>query len=65
MILAMSLGSVMLSLVGTDQSGFMPENTTDITLRGLYPNLQVHHDNMGHRVIAALDNEKAFYAAFN
>lgn len=59
-ILAMRLGSVILSLVGTDQSGFMPGKTTDINLRRLYTNLQIRHDNRGRRVVAALDNEKAF-----
>lgn len=38
----------------------MPGKTTDINLRRLYRNLQVRHDNSGHRVIAALDNKKAF-----
>lgn len=59
-ILAMRLGTVILSLVSPDQSGFMPGKTTDINLRRLYTNLQIQHDNKGHRVIAALDNEKAF-----
>lgn len=59
-ILANRLSSVILSLVDVDQSGFMPGKTTDINLRRLYTNLQVRHDNSGARVIAALDNEKAF-----
>lgn len=59
-ILASRLGSIILSLVGEDQSGFMPGKTTDINLRRLYTNLQVSHDNRGSRVVAALDNEKAF-----
>lgn len=44
--------------MGIDQSGFMPGKMTDINMHRLYTNLQVRNNNMGHRVIAALDNEK-------
>lgn len=39
-ILVMKLGSVILSLVGTDQSGFMPGETTDISFHRLYATLR-------------------------
>lgn len=35
-----------LSLVGTDQSGFRPGKITDINLHRLYTNLQIWHDNV-------------------
>lgn len=46
-------------IIGMHRSGFMPEKSIGVNLHRLYSKLQTHHDNRGHRVIAALDNEKA------
>ncbi|KAM9320225.1 LOW QUALITY PROTEIN: X-linked retinitis pigmentosa GTPase regulator [Gastrophryne carolinensis] len=59
-VLANRLNTVILSLIGADQSGFMPGRTTGINLRRLFSNLQIRHDNAGSRVVISLDNEKAF-----
>lgn len=59
-ILAIRLNKVILSLIHSDQAGFMPGRNTSFNLRRLFINLQATHDNIGSRIIVALDTAKAF-----
>ena len=59
-VLANRLNKVILSLIHTDQAGFMPGRNTSFNLRRLYINLQATHDNVGSRVLVTLDTAKAF-----
>lgn len=59
-ILSKRLNQVILSLIHTDQAGFMPGHNTSFNLRKLFFNLQAIHDSVGTRVIVTLDTAKAF-----
>lgn len=59
-VLANHIKQIILSLIHTDQAGFMPGRNTSFNLRRLYINLQALHDRAGSRVIVALDTAKAF-----
>uniref|UniRef100_A0A803JQP7 Reverse transcriptase domain-containing protein n=1 Tax=Xenopus tropicalis TaxID=8364 RepID=A0A803JQP7_XENTR len=59
-ILATRLAPVLHKVIKPDQTGFMPGKSTDINIRRLYNNLSITHSNAGNRIIASLDNEKAF-----
>lgn len=59
-ILTTRLKQVILSLVHHDQTGFMPDKATFFSIRRLYTNIQATHDNVGTRVVVALDAAKAF-----
>lgn len=54
-VLATRLNTVILSLIHEDQSGFMPSRNTSFNLRRLFINLQTQRDNIGSRMIVALD----------
>lgn len=59
-ILAGRLQSVILKLINSDQTGFIPGRCTHMNLRRLYVNLQISHTNTGKRVVASFDTKKAF-----
>lgn len=59
-VLSKRLNQVILSLIHTDQAGFMPGRNTSFNLRKLFINLQATHENVGTRVIVTLDTAKAF-----
>lgn len=59
-VLATRFSTVLGDLIQVDQIGFIPMKGTNINIRHLFLNLSVPHDNMGTRVIALLDAEKAF-----
>lgn len=48
------------NIIDSDQTGFMSGRTTIVNLRRLHTNIHVSHPNIGFRVIASLDIEKAF-----
>lgn len=60
-ILATQFSTVLDDLIQLDQSSFMPMMGNNIiNIRCLFLNLSVPNDNMGTKVIALLDAEKAF-----
>lgn len=61
-VLATRLARVILSLVDIDQTGFMPEKSTDTNQRRVITHLQVPHDNQSTRVLVSIDIEKVFEA---
>lgn len=48
------------TIIDSDQTGFMPQRTTDVDLRRLYTNIHTHHIQEGATTVAPLDIEKAF-----
>lgn len=59
-VLARRLNTVITTIIGADQTGFIPGRSTSINLRGLFTNLQATHDAVGSRAVLALDAHKAF-----
>lgn len=59
-ILATRLSKVITTLVDIDQTGFIPQKSTDTNLCRLFAHLQISHTNSGARVIVSLDMAKAF-----
>lgn len=59
-VLAHRLSEVITSIIQSDQTGFIPGPSTSINLRRLFTNIQAKHDNVGSRVVLALDTHKAF-----
>lgn len=57
-ILALQLNKVILSLIHSDQTGFLPNKNTTFNLRRLFMNLQAAH-NTGARVVVSLDAAEA------
>lgn len=51
-VLALCLNKVILSLIHSDQTGFMPAKNTVYNLHRLHMNLQAEHDQLGSRVVA-------------
>lgn len=60
-ILALRLSSVISTLIHIDQTGFMPGKGTNLNIRRHFLNRSITHDNVGSRVVASLDAEKAFW----
>uniref|UniRef100_A0A803JYC0 Reverse transcriptase domain-containing protein n=1 Tax=Xenopus tropicalis TaxID=8364 RepID=A0A803JYC0_XENTR len=59
-VLANRLKQIVRSIIHPDQTGFMPQNATDINIRRLFNNLEYDHDNKGKRIVVSLDTAKAF-----
>lgn len=59
-IFATRLSQVITTLVDIDQTGFMPQISTDTNLSRLFTHLQIDHDKSGTRVVVSLDMAKAF-----
>lgn len=59
-LLALTLYPLLSLGIDSDQTGFMPHGATAINLRRLQTNIHVQHLNMGLRVVALLDIEKAY-----
>lgn len=59
-ILATCFNKVILFLIHKDYSGFMPGQNNLFNLRRLFISLQSFHENVGSRVVVALDSAKAF-----
>lgn len=59
-ILATRLSQVITTLVDIDQTGFIPQKSTDTNLRRLFAHLQIDHDNAGTRTVVSLEMSKAF-----
>lgn len=59
-ILASPLNQVILSLIHPDQTGFMPGKNTAMNICRLFMNIQGSHNEIGSRVVVALDAAKAF-----
>ena len=59
-ILTLRIQPLLRIIIDSDQTGFLPQRTTDINLRRLYTNIHTHHTQEGSRTVASLDIEKAF-----
>lgn len=59
-ILAARLNKVIVKLIHSDQSGFMPRRTPSINIRRLYLNLQAPMEQDYERDVLSLDAAKAF-----
>lgn len=61
-LITQKLQPLMPTIIEVDQTGFMTNRSTDINLRRLQTNIHAQHLNVGSRVVASLDIEKAFDA---
>lgn len=59
-VLAIRVNKIILSIIHSDQAGFMPKSSTATNLRRLYLNMQTPADSIGHRALLSLDANKAF-----
>uniref|UniRef100_A0A803JYV6 Reverse transcriptase domain-containing protein n=1 Tax=Xenopus tropicalis TaxID=8364 RepID=A0A803JYV6_XENTR len=59
-ILSNRLKSVIKELIEPDQTGFMPNRSTNINIRRLFTNIHANHANKGSHTIVSLDAAKAF-----
>lgn len=51
-VLAMRVNKIILSIIHSDQAGFMPRKSTATNLRRLYLNMQTPSDSAGHTVVS-------------
>lgn len=59
-VLAAMVNKYIQNLIHPDQSGFIPNRSTNINVRRVYLNLQIPSINGGSRVVVSLDAAKAF-----
>lgn len=59
-VLAKRLNKVIVSIIHSDQMGFIPMRSTAINLRGLFTVLQSEGPDTDTRVVVSLDTHKAF-----
>uniref|UniRef100_A0A803J4Y6 Reverse transcriptase domain-containing protein n=1 Tax=Xenopus tropicalis TaxID=8364 RepID=A0A803J4Y6_XENTR len=59
-VLATRIAQHLSKVISPDQTGFMPGRMTDTNIRRLFTNITITHDNPGTRLVATLDNMKAF-----
>lgn len=59
-ILTSRIQPLLKTITDFDQTGFMPQKTTDINLRRLHTNIHAHHADEASRTVASMNIEKAF-----